>query len=65
MKKNSYISPEVMVITLRPIHMLADSFNKGDGDFDPGNMTFSREDNIQEDNTDNTNNRSNVWDNIW
>lgn len=65
MEKNSYISPEVMVITLRPIHMLADSFNKGEGDFDPGSMTFSREENTPEENTDNIVNNRSIWDNVW
>ena len=62
MEKKLYISPEVMVITLRPIQMIADSFTKGEGDFDPGNMTFAREDENNE--TDGNNNYS-VWDNAW
>lgn len=66
MKKNSYISPKVMVITLKPIHMIAESFDAeiGDGEFDPG-MQFGRDNNSEEDNTDNNNNRGNIWDNAW
>ncbi|MBO6059969.1 MAG: hypothetical protein J6P67_07500 [Bacteroidaceae bacterium] len=66
MEKKVYINPQVLVFAIRPVNMIADSFDKGEGDFDPEEMTFARENNTDEENTVETgNNRNSVWDNIW
>ena len=57
--KKTYISPQFMVITINPMRLIADSsFAKGDGDFDPNNMKFTKEYN-------NSTNDVNVWDDEW
>jgi hypothetical protein len=57
MKKSIYISPQAMVVTISPMRLIAESLPKGEGEFDPGNMTFTKE------NTSITD--KNVWDNEW
>ena len=56
-KKSIYISPQAIVVTISPMRLIAESLPKGEGEFDPGNMTFTKE------NTSITD--KNVWDNEW
>lgn len=63
MEKKVYINPQVLVFAIRPVNMIADSFDKGEGDFDPDSFQFSRDLSESEENTSNSNN--NIWDNAW
>ena len=46
-----------MVVTISPMRLIAESLPKGEGDFDPSNMTFTKEYTPVTD--------KNVWDEEW
>ena len=62
--KKLYIAPETNVYKVNVLSsmMVVTSFTIKDDDNPTPDTDF---DPSREDNTDNTNNRSNVWDNIW
>ena len=44
--KKDYITPKTSIFNVSPVSIIADSnLEKGSGDFDPGTMTFTRENN--------------------
>ena len=60
--KNIYISPKTDLYRINVRSLMATSFEYVEN---PDDFTDASRDNATDDNTDNTVNRSNVWDNIW
>ncbi len=58
MKKNIYVRPQALVVTINPMRLVATSLDKTEEEFDPENMTFTKEERT------NTGGKS-VWDEEW